>query len=104
MIIIDAGQLIYDGPLSAIKQRFGKFRRITFETAERVSGVQLPEGVEIVEKAERSLVLRFDRTQISASQVAANLMQQIEVADFSLAEPDLSSIVKQIYQGALQHA
>ena len=38
----------------------------------------------------------------TASQVAASLMNQIEVADFSLAEPDLSSIVKQIYSGALR--
>ena len=29
-------------------------------------------------------------------------MNQIEVLDFSLAEPDLSMIVKQIYRGALK--
>ena len=28
-------------------------------------------------------------------------MNQVEVVDFSLAEPDLASIVKQIYNGAL---
>jgi len=47
------------------------------------------------------LTLRFDRTVTTASQVAAAIMNQLEVADFSLAEPDLASIVKQIYNGAL---
>jgi hypothetical protein len=28
-------------------------------------------------------------------------MNQIEVKDFSLSEPDLASIIKQIYSGAL---
>jgi len=29
-------------------------------------------------------------------------MNQIDVVDFSLAEPDLGSIIKQIYNGALR--
>jgi hypothetical protein len=47
-------------------------------------------------------VLRFDRTVTTASQLASTVMGRVEVADFSLAEPDLSAIVKQIYGGALQ--
>ena len=38
----------------------------------------------------------------SASKVTAAIMNQIDVLDFSLAEPDLSMVVKQIYRGALQ--
>ncbi|MBN1178245.1 MAG: ATP-binding cassette domain-containing protein [Anaerolineae bacterium] len=101
VIIIDEGKLIYDGPLSAIKERFGKYRQITFEMARDLDGVDLPAGAEIVTQDGRSLVLRFDRTQTTASRVAAAVMEQFNVVDFSLAEPDLSMIVKQIYQGAL---
>ena len=54
-----------------------------------------------MELAQRKLILRFDRTLTTASKVASTLMNQLEVVDFSLAEPDLSSIVKQIYNGAL---
>jgi hypothetical protein len=38
----------------------------------------------------------------SASKVASAVMNQIEVTDFSLSEPDLADIVKQIYNGALE--
>ncbi len=106
VIMIDNGKLIYDGPLSTIKSRFGKYRTITFETRDPVASIDIPTGAEIIsngrEAAERKLVLRFDRTQTTASKVASALMHQLEVVDFSLAEPDLSSIVKQIYQGALK--
>jgi ABC-2 type transport system ATP-binding protein len=102
VIIIDAGKLIYDGPLATIKQRFGKYRTITFETASEVNGVTLPAGAEIESKEARKLVLRFDRTRTSASQIAASVMAQIEAVDFSLTEPDLSGIIKQIYNGALK--
>jgi ABC-2 type transport system ATP-binding protein len=101
-MIIDAGKLIYDGPINTIKERFGKYRTITFETVSGVDGFHRPQGAEIIESDPRKLALRFDRTLITASQVTANVMEQIEVRDFSLAEPDLASIVKQIYSGALK--
>lgn len=102
VIMIDAGRLIYDGPLSTIKERFGKYREITFETAGPVTSFHLPPGAETVSGEPYRLTLRFDRTRTTASQVAASLMTQIDVKDFSLSEPDLASIIRQIYNGALR--
>jgi len=102
VLIIDNGVLIYDGSLETIKQRFGKYREITFETAADLNGLDVPTGAEVLEKGGRTLSLRFDRTQTSASRVSASVMSQIEVIDLSLKEPDLSMVVKQIYQGGLK--
>jgi ABC-2 type transport system ATP-binding protein len=102
VIIIDAGKLIYDGPLSTIKDRFGKYREITFETVDCNGLIDAPVGSEIVHREEGRIALRFDRTVTSASHVAAAVMNQIQVDDFTLTEPDLASIVKQIYSGALE--
>ena len=104
VIIIDSGKLLYDGPIQAIKERFGKYRTITFETAHPCEVPELPAGVELVEHDEYRLILRFDRSLTTASRVTAAVMNQIEVADFSLSEPDLAHIVKQIYRGALDQA
>lgn len=102
VLIIDDGRLIYDGPLSTIKERFGKYRTIAFDTAGPTPAPDLPFGAELVEQGDGRLVLRFDRTVTTASKVAAALMRQVEVVDFALAEPDLGSIIKQIYGGALR--
>lgn len=102
VMIIDAGKLIYDGPLATIKDRFGKYREISFETAHPLQAVDLPVGAERVNRDERRLTLRFDRTVTTASQVAGTVMNQIEVLDFSLSEPDLAAVVMQIYNGALR--
>lgn len=103
VMIIDAGQLIYDGPLATIKDRFGQYREIMFDVAAPVQ-LDLPAGVELLGDEKRKIHLRFDRMITSASKVAAQVMAQVEVLDFSLAEPDLSMIVKQIYRGALNQA
>jgi len=103
VIIIDAGRLIYDGPIETIKERFGKYREITFETFSPPdrANLDLPSGAEIILAEPRKVSVRFDRTATTASGVAAALMNQLEVKDFSLSEPDLASIIKQIYSGAL---
>jgi ABC-2 type transport system ATP-binding protein len=103
VLIIDEGKIIYDGPINAIRERFGKYREITFETGSKPSAsLSLPNGAEIINVEECKLQIRFDRTLASASQVAASVMEQTEVQDFSLSEPSLASIVKQIYNGALE--
>ncbi len=103
IIIIDTGKLIYDGPITTIKERFGKFREISFETVSAAPGsVDLPSGAEIILAEPYRVRVRFDRTATTASQVAASLMNQLEVKDFSLSEPDLPAIIKQIYNGALR--
>lgn len=101
VIIIDDGSLIYDGPLNVIRDRFGKFREITFEIQNETSGLTLPAGAEMINQENRKVTVRFDRTQTSASKVTTAVMRDVEVLDFSLAEPDLTMIVKQIYRGAL---
>ncbi|MGE5672654.1 MAG: ABC transporter ATP-binding protein [Mycobacterium leprae] len=104
VIIIDSGKVLYDGPITTIKERFGKYRTISFEAAagSRPDSIDLPDGAEPVAEEEERLVLRFDRTRTTASQVAASIMAQMEVRDFALAEPDLESVIKQIYSGALR--
>lgn len=103
VIIIDAGTLIYDGPIETIRERFGKYREITFETfsAPESAHLDLPAGAETILVEPRKVSVRFDRTATTASEVTAALMNQLEVKDFSLSEPDLASIIKQIYNGAL---
>jgi ABC-2 type transport system ATP-binding protein len=101
VIIIDTGKVIYDGPIGAIKDRFGRYREITFETLYEPGNVDLPSGAETILVEPRRVSVRFDRTLTTASEVTARLMNQIDVKDFSLSEPDLASIIKQIYNGAL---
>lgn len=103
VLIIDRGRLIYDGSLDKIRDRFGAFRTIAFDTAAAAPELRLPDGAERLASDEATrLALRFDRRVTSASRVAAAVMDQVEVLDFSITEPDLASIVRQIYAGALE--
>lgn len=102
VMIIDGGKLIYDGDIETIKSRFGKHREIAFETLQPAPSFPVQAGTAVVKREPHKVVLRFDRTRMSASQVASIVMQNVEVTDFTLSEPDLASVVKQVYRGALR--
>ena len=102
VVVVDRGRILWDGPVARLQERFGREREVAFELAAAPPpALELPVGVRVVERAERRLVLRFDRTLASAPRVTAAVMQQVEVRDFSLRETDLTAIVKEIYGGAL---
>lgn len=101
IIIIDAGRIIYDGPLTTIRDRFGRHRSLMFEVAQPIADLLLPPGAEMTGHEDGRLTVRFDRTALSASVVAAAVMRQVDVSDFSLTEPDLEVIVKQIYSNGI---
>jgi len=102
VVVVDRGRILWDGPVARLQERFGREREVAFELAAAPPpALELPPGVRVVERAERRLVLRFDRTLASAPRVTAAVMQQVEVRDFSLRETDLTAIVKGIYGGAL---
>ncbi|MCU0498490.1 MAG: ATP-binding cassette domain-containing protein [Anaerolineae bacterium] len=103
VIMIDMGKVIYDGALQTIRDRFGKYRTITLELSAMLGtgDLDLLDDTEIEAIDGHKWRIRFDRTRTSASKVAAHVMNQVDVNDFSLTEPDLTGIVKQIYQGAL---
>jgi ABC-2 type transport system ATP-binding protein len=103
VIIIDSGRAIYDGPLATIKERFGIYRSLILETVRPVGSLLLSAGAQQVATEDPLTVeVRFDRNQLTAAQVVAQVMPQVEVQDFSLREPSLTSIIKQIYAGALE--
>ncbi|MGM0880154.1 MAG: ABC transporter ATP-binding protein [Bacillota bacterium] len=106
LIIIDRGQIIYDGTLDAVKDRFARERVIHFQVEADSCGAAAASltrmnGV-VIEKAEQtSLSVRFDRFRITASEVVAAVMTHGEVADFRIDEPGIEHVIKQVYEGQL---
>ncbi len=97
VIVIDAGKILYDGPLASIHEQFGAYRTITFEMVEQDTPLIIPYGAELVQQKPTKLILRFNRKWTTASKVASEIMRHIEITDFILDEPDLTSIVRQLY-------
>ena len=107
VIIIDKGQLIYDGGLSAIKQQYGRRRRVIFATMDGAApaGLEaelatLGDGIQVAPGDEGKVVVSFDPQRVPVSELTRTIVNHHVVTDLSVEEADLEGIIRQIYSGA----
>jgi ABC-2 type transport system ATP-binding protein len=107
VLIIDKGQVIYDGSLSAIKQQYGRRRRVIFATMDGASptGLEaeltaLGDSIQVAPGDERKVVVSFDPHSVPVSQLTRMIVNHHVVTDLTVEEADLEAIIRQIYSGA----
>ncbi|MBK8050011.1 MAG: ATP-binding cassette domain-containing protein [Anaerolineales bacterium] len=98
VILIHQGSLLYDGSLRTLATRLAPFKlmRVTLNQALEYEFVAPPE-TELVEQTEDSITLRVARS--ATSTVAAQLLQQLPVADLVIEDAPIESVMDQIYTG-----
>ena len=100
IILLEKGAILYDGPLSQLKNRFGNLKTLTLtvpaeiqaETAPRLS----PE-VSLSEEEGR-LVLRFDADKVALEQVIQYAFRDLRAVDMRLADISLGDVVKTVLE------
>jgi len=104
VMIIDKGQLIYDGALAEIKRRFGRRRQLTFSLAEEaptdditVALWAVGPGVVVQTNDDGAIVVGFDPQLVDATTLTRHIVNSYPVSDLAVAEADLEAIIRAIY-------
>jgi ABC-2 type transport system ATP-binding protein len=104
IMIIDRGQLLYDGPLSQLKQKLLRTKQIKFalrtsEAAAALSSALSAEGLEAESLDELTYRVRFDKTRVSTSELIRKILNAGEVRDLLIEDEPIEEIIKRIYAG-----
>ena len=97
MTIIDHGHIIYDGAIKGMKERLAPHRVLVVDFADRVADIQV-DRAELMEGDGRRARFRFNRWEVLASELVTELAQRYSVKDISVEEPEIETIVREIYQ------
>jgi ABC-2 type transport system ATP-binding protein len=98
VILIDHGQVIYDGALEALRAQFGRWRTLVVDLADATLEPQVAQA-ELVRREGPRAWLRFDRTTTTAAELIAAVAAAYPVRDLTLEEPEIEAIVRGIYEG-----
>ncbi len=105
LVIIDAGRIIFDGDLQAVKDRFARERLLHVETEQPVP---LPEvraalpGAEIVAgESPVQFAVRFDRFTMTAGHAVTALAGLAGLVDLRVDEPSIEDVIRRVYSGEL---
>lgn len=96
LLIIDHGLLIEDSTVADITSRYGTERTLVVDLAEPGPALTVA-GAAVTRVEGPRQWLRFRRDEVTASELLTRVTAQVEVRDLSVEEPDIESIVREIY-------
>jgi ABC-2 type transport system ATP-binding protein len=96
LVIIDHGTLIEDSTVASITARYGTERTLVVDLAEPGPPLEI-DGARVTRVEGPRQWLRFRRDDVSAAELLGRVTAQAEVRDLAIEEPDIESIVREIY-------
>ena len=100
IILLEKGSILYDGPLTSLKTRFGNLKTLTLtvpaDVRAETAPVLSPEVA--VSEEESRMVLRFDADRIALEQVIQYAFRDLRAMDMKVAEISIGDVVKTILE------
>jgi ABC-2 type transport system ATP-binding protein len=96
VLVIYEGQLIYDGSLDGLLERFAPCREITVELAEVKDSIALQTYGELSELSGR--VAHFIVPQEKLTHTLARILAELDVVDLTVAEPPIEEVIGQVFR------
>ncbi len=100
VMIIDHGQLLYDGALETLRDRFGGKRKLVVDFANEYTSVEI-EGADVVFRDGLQVTYEFERGATTASSLISRLSDRYHILDLEVREPDIETTVRRIYEERL---
>jgi ABC-2 type transport system ATP-binding protein len=97
VIIIDHGQIFFDGQLSDVLDRFADFKLVTVQFAQTAQpeALDLTRFGEVVESTPASARLKIKRDRVISSCKA--LLDQLPISDIDIQEVPIEDVIRQIF-------
>ncbi len=95
VLLIDKGQLSYDGSLASLAERLAPYKLVQVAVVEPAD-LDWQRFGEVVADDNGRVSLRVRRAEVPA--VTARLLAELPVADLSVADPPLENVIDQVYR------
>lgn len=97
VLIIDHGQLFYDGPLAQVVDRFVDERQLTVTFDAPVSASDLRKIGHVEEAQSLRAVIRIPRSEVTCK--AADLLSRFPVTDLTIDEMPIEEVIRRVFEG-----
>lgn len=101
IVVLDEGKKIYDGQLDALVDQFTA-RRLMLDLKGDPDFELSIDGVLDIDEEQSYVEVTFNRDVVSAADLMQTILNEYEVRDFQIKEPDIEEVVKKIYNEGLE--
>ncbi len=97
-MVINHGQVIYDGRVSTLKRDYMHTKTVSLKLGQSWQGFDSP-GVRVLKHKGYGVKLEVDTGVAPIEEVVRQLLAQYVIADINVDNPAMESIIAQIYEG-----
>ena len=97
ILVVNLGNLVYDGSIEALRDRLGSERTIIVEFHEDPGAIEIPHARLVEDRGIRK-TFAFDRAEIPALDLVSSLPRSLPIADISFEEPDIEEVIRRLYR------
>lgn len=104
LIIIDEGKKLYDGSVEEIRHKYVTRRSIEIEVDSdtKLTPMEHVEIVDVENSGGCKKILFFDGEKVAVESLMSELLAKYHIKDISVKEPEIDSIIRDIYEGSIQ--
>ena len=99
IILLDKGEIIYDGEKQKFKDTYGKHVIAELIVKGKKENIELG-GLEILEQTENKLKIKFSHDETTIVKIMDEISKFCIIEDIHMREAELEDILKEIYKGA----
>ena len=97
VIMIDHGQIIFDGKLQTIVNQVADYKMVTIDFACCIPQEKLAPFGEIIQMTDSHAVLKVKRSE--STRISAQLLGQYEIRDINIEEEPIEDIIRDVLSG-----
>ena len=98
-MVINRGEVIYDGKVSTLKRNHLQSKTVSLRLGEAFSGFEAP-GVQVHRASGVGVRLEVDTSTVQIEEVIAGLMARYSILDMTVEDPPMEQVIAHIYQSA----
>ena len=103
IILLDKGEIIYDGDKQKFKDSYGKYVTAEISVKDKLKDFKDIENInnfEIIEETENKVKIKFNHEETTIMRVIDEMSNNCKIEDIHMKEEELEDILKEIYKGA----
>ena len=104
IILLDKGQIIYDGEKEKFKKIYGKqviAQIIVKNKTSLITTETINDEFEVVEESDEQVKIRFNHDKYTIMDIVNRISNYCEITDMHIEEQGLEEILKEIYRGEI---
>lgn len=104
IILLDKGQIIYDGEKGKFKETYGKqviAQIIVKNKTSLITTETINDEFEVIEESDEQVKIRFNHDKYTIIEVVNRISNYCEIIDMHIEEQGLEEILKEIYRGEI---